>query len=199
MPKDKKDDDQYQRDCRNSEISGEDRKKDLDGFCENNDYVKAFYAKHTFEVDFLLEYNSHEIKVTVKKAYKQKKNIESIGSLIDNDNVAISGKEILRLAEKFGKGWFSIMISENINHLTYIPQYILEALIFACPNIKKSILIYIAKYRISQLVDVHIDKLNYSEISANLSAFDDETEALDYYKKELQNDVLSEIMVLIDA
>ncbi|MBP1163465.1 putative ATP-dependent endonuclease of OLD family [Chryseobacterium sp. PvR013] len=199
LPKDKKDDDQYQRDCRNSEISGEDRKKDLDGFCENNDYVKAFYAKHTFEVDFLLEYNSHEIKVTVKKAYKQKKNIESIGSLIDNDNVAISGKEILRLAEKFGKGWFSIMISENINHLTYIPQYILEALIFACPNIKKSILIYIAKYRISQLVDVHIDKLNYSEISANLSAFDDETEALDYYKKELQNDVLSEIMVLIDA
>ncbi|REC44602.1 ATP-dependent nuclease [Chryseobacterium pennipullorum] len=199
LPKDEKDDDQYQRDCRNSEISGKNRKQDLDSFCENNDYVKAFYAKHTFEVDFLLEYNSHEIKETVKKAYKQKKSIESIGSLIVNDNVAISGKEILRLAKKFGKGWFSIMISENINHLTYIPQYILEALIFACPDIKKSILIYIAKYRISKLINVNIDNLNYSEIFANFNAFDDGTEALNYYKKELPNDVLSEILVLKNA
>ncbi|MFP8892074.1 ATP-dependent nuclease [Chryseobacterium sp. EZn1] len=199
LPEDDQNDDQYQRDCRNSQISGESRKQDLENFCENNEYLKAFYAQHTFEVDFLLAVNSLEIKSTVEKAFTNRVTIEKICSRIDNSDVATSGKEILRLAEKFGKGWFAIMIADNIDHCTYIPDYILNALVFACPNIKKSILIYIAKYRISQLIKVNFDDLNYTDIFANLSAYDDETEALDYYKKELQNDVLSEIMVLIDA
>ena len=48
--------------CRNSQISGLKRKESLDEFCKDNDYIQPFYAKHTFEVDFVNNTNEHVIK-----------------------------------------------------------------------------------------------------------------------------------------
>lgn len=53
MPGDSEDDTDEQRDCRNSEIKGEERKGILDAFISENDYVDVFYADNTFEVQFL--------------------------------------------------------------------------------------------------------------------------------------------------
>ena len=52
------DDSDYEKSCRQSEISGKVRKEKLDAYCKGNKYIKPFYAKHTFEVDFLLANNS---------------------------------------------------------------------------------------------------------------------------------------------
>ena len=126
LPDDSSVDSEYDKGCRNSELSGIERKGKLDVFCMNNIWTAPFYAKHTFEVDFLLANNSYEIVKTIKKEYEREGDIKRIQKLLEDEDVAIAGKEILRLAEKFGKGWFAIMVSENINNITGIPEYILN-------------------------------------------------------------------------
>ncbi len=200
LPENEADDTKYDRDCRNSQISGMNRKELLAEFSEENEFVKPFYAKHTFEVDFIMANNSLEIKKTVEKAYANKTSIDRIGLLLDDEAVSVSGKEVLRLAEKFGKGWFAIMIAENIDHCTFVPEYILKALVFASPKIKASILSFIAKFRLVNLIKLNFDQdeINYTEIFATFNSLNPD-EALSYYKKELPNDVLSIILNLKDA
>lgn len=194
-------DSDYEKLCRQSEVSGKARKIKLDEYCDENDYLKPFYAKHTFEVDFLKANNTVEINQTVAKAYKQKADIERIKKLIDHDDIAVSGKEVLRLAEKFGKGWFAIMVSEYVDNNTYIPDYILEAISFACPNISVSTLISIAHYRIKAYQNRHLndDMINYNELLKDIKTIDDNIEALNFYKEKLPEDVLSKLMELLDA
>ncbi|MFX8569790.1 ATP-dependent endonuclease, partial [Acinetobacter baumannii] len=70
LPADAKKDTFAEKDCRNSQKSGEDRKKKLDEFINGNDWINVFYAKHTFEVDFLLAGNSYEIIQTIETEFK---------------------------------------------------------------------------------------------------------------------------------
>jgi putative ATP-dependent endonuclease of OLD family len=194
-------DSDYEKSCRQSEVSGKARKIKLDEYCDKNDYLKPFYATHTFEVDFLKADNTVEVNQTVAKAYKQKAAIERIEKLIDDDNIAVSGKEVLRLAEKFGKGWFAIMLSEHIDNITNIPDYILEAISFACSNINTNILISIAHYRIKAFQNRHFsdDKTNYKQLLKEIIVVDDNEEALKFYKEKFSEDVLSKLMDLLDA
>lgn len=194
-------DSDYEKSCRQSEISGKARKVKLDEYCRENDYLKPFYAKHTFEVDFLKANNKVEINQTVEKAYKQKADRERIKKLIYDKDIAVSGKEVLRLAEKFGKGWFAIMVSENIDNITVIPKYILESISFACPNIKNSTLISIGHYRLNAFVKRHFDKddTNYSLLLKEFKKIDTPKEALQFYKQKLPKDVLSELIDLFNA
>ena len=196
LPKDQKNDTPYERDCRNSQISGVDRKEKLELFCKDNDFVKPFYAKHTFEVDFLLEGNSHEVIQTVEKEYKKQANIDRIKELLKDYDVSVSGKEVLRLAEKFGKGWFAIMVSLHISNITAMPDYILEAIVFACPTLKQSVLLAIAKYRLNKLKDNHYtgDTTNYKSILDKIILIEDGVEALEFFIEELPDDVLSKLI-----
>ena len=194
-------DNEFEKKCRQSEISGKARKVKLDAYCAENEYIKPFYAKHTFEVDFLKANNKLEINETVKKAYKQQADIERITKLIDDEKIAISGKEILRLAEKFGKGWFAIMLSENIDNITFIPNYILEAISFSCTHISKSSLLSIAYFRINALDKRHFkdDKNNYKQLLVDIRKIDDQDKALKYFKEKLPQDSLSQLMDLLNA
>lgn len=197
----KEKDNDYQKSCRQSEESGKIRKKNLDAYCNTNSYIQSFYAKHTFEVDFLLSDNSHEIVETIKKEYKQQTRISQIEKLLINKDVAICGKEVLRLANNYGKGWFAIMISERINHLTNIPSYILEAIAFACPNINKRTLYTIAKYRLEKLLEhpYSDDKTDYIIILETFMGYNNHSAAIHYYKNKLKEDVLSIFIDLLDA
>ncbi|SHK71328.1 ATP-dependent nuclease [Epilithonimonas mollis] len=201
LPEDHHDDNNYERDCRNSQIAGEARKLLLDEFCENNDFVEAFYANYTFEIEFLRANNIFEIKKTIEKVYKRQKDIVAISEQLENSDVAISGKEILRLANKFGKGWFAIMVSENIDHLTEIPTYILQALVYACPTLNKNVLYYIAKYRLLKLVNkpFNNDTNDYEKLSQDFNSFEDYNEALDYYISNFPSDTLSQLIDLKNA
>jgi len=194
-------DSEYEKSCRQSEISGKARKVKLDEYCGGNSYLHPFYAKHTFEVDFLLANNSFEIISTVNKEYKRDADKEKIKELLENKDVAIAGKEVLRLAEKFGKGWFAIMVSEHVSNITFIPDYILKAISFACPNINKGALISIAYYRLNVLQKHHFDgdKTNYKQLLKDMKVLKDKSAALDFYKDNLPKDVLSQLMNLLDA
>jgi predicted ATP-dependent endonuclease of OLD family len=201
LPDDIEKDSYYEKSCRQSEISGKERKVKLDAYCEDNDYIKPFYAKHTFEVDFLTSNNSHEIIEVINNEYKRQADKDKISKLLNNKDVAVCGKEVLRLAEKFGKGWFAIMISGRIDNITVIPNYILRAIAFACPYISNSALATVAKYRLTKLNKRHFkeDKTDYKQLLKDFEAFNNTAESLQFYKENMKKDVLTQFIDLLDA
>lgn len=201
LPDNADDDSEYEKACRQSQVSGEERKVKLDEFCKNNTYLKAFYARHTFEVEFVGANNSFEIINTIEKEYERKADKERISNLLKNENVSVYGKEVLRLAEKFGKGWFAIMVADNVNHLTVIPDYILKAIVFACPDITYKILAAIAKFRLQSLCNIALegDKNDYHSIVEKFSKIEDSEEAIAFFMGELPEDILSQLVEFFDA
>ncbi|MFH6962162.1 ATP-dependent endonuclease [Flavobacterium plurextorum] len=191
----------YEKDCRQSEISGKARKVKLDSYCNDNIYVKPFYAKYTFEVNFLLAGNAVEVISALKKEYKKSTEIERIEKLLKDPDVAISGKEMLRLAEKFKKGWFAIMISDEIDCITIIPDYILNAVVFSSPSFNYATLLSIARYRLKSLTTRHFegDNTDYKKILQKLNTFSTQSEALEYFMSILPKDVLSKLIKKINA
>ena len=135
LPDDPEDDNTAQSDSRKSEEAGKLRKEKLEEFCGGNRWVKAFYGSHTFEVDFLMSDNSREIIDTLPDIYSQNRNIKRSEERLEDNNIKVAGKEIMRLANKVGKGWFALMVSEKLYSDTYIPDYILRALAFASHEI----------------------------------------------------------------
>lgn len=195
LPADAKKDTQIEKDCRNSQKSGEDRKKKLDEFIKDNDWIDVFYAKHTFEVDFLLAGNSHEIVETIKKEYKTESKWNEIETALQDEDVAVSGTEILRLANKFKKGWFALMVSENINHLTYIPDYIIKAIAFASPHINNKTLLSMIRHRLTKLQELKIDsdKTDYSKLLAEILKLKNPDESVTAYFKAMKDDAVTKL------
>lgn len=185
-----------EKNCRNSQLSGQQRKEKLDEFVEDNEWIDAFYAKHTFEVDFLLAGNSYEIINTINKEYKTEDAKKKSKEALEDVNVAVSGTEVLRLAEKFKKGWFALMLSENINHLTELPEYIIEAIAFASPHINQKTILSIIKYRLSkfQVETVRDDKTDYSKIVAEVEKAKSIEDAVRLFAKYLKNDAAMKLV-----
>ncbi|WP_348709206.1 AAA family ATPase [Bacillus subtilis] len=136
---------------RNSAIKGEERKKKLDAYCIDNPWVKAFYAEHTFEIDFVLNSNQPEIIRALNKIYKSQRSINDSKALLESDDDIKVGLETLRLADKVvGKGWFALTLAEEVTYETFIPEYILKAIAFAAGHIGYKHFEKMAKYRIEQ-------------------------------------------------
>lgn len=147
-----KDDDNknLQRHCRRSQKTGEERKKRLDLFISDNDCIKAYYADHTFEVDFAKSgtENRELLRKLVSVIYSEAGKIDDIQRLLESTNLSEYGKGSLKLARKNGKGWFAILLAENISEDTIVPQYILDAIAFASGGmLPKSVWEHIANYR----------------------------------------------------
>lgn len=190
LPDDPEDDKTDRKKSRTSEIAGEQRREKLDKFCDGNKWVNAYYANYTFEIDFLLSDNSRELINTLNDIYKRKTNIERLSKLLKHEDIEVSGKEVLRLAEKEGKGWFALMISENVYSDTFIPDYILQALAFASfAIINDSTLQSMGLFRIgdrkadSEFEPVYADISNLKKLPAN--------EFIDRYTKALPEDQLT--------
>lgn len=198
LSSDEKDDSEAQKKCRNSQQSGEDRKVKLDDFCSGNKWVVPFYGKYTFEVEFVKAGNAFEIQQIVNSKYKRQADKDRINALLADSNVEVYGKEILRLADSFGKGWFALMISENIDHLTTIPTYILKAIVNASPHINEKTLISIVKYRLKHLEERSYkdDKTDYKALAYRIENCESMSEALNLYQTELVDDSLSKLIKL---
>jgi len=199
LPVDKEEDTVEQRKCRNSQISSADRKVKLDAFCSGNTWVVPFYGEHTFEVEFVKAGNDYEIQQVVNNEYKRQADKDKINALLADSKVEIYGKEVLRLAESFGKGWFALMITEYVDHITTIPTYILKAIVNASPHINEKTLFVMAKYRLTHLANRTFsdDKTNYPALSIRIENCKTISEALNLYQTELINDPLSKLMKLI--
>ncbi len=156
--------------CKNSEIKGAERKVKLDEFVRDNDWLEVFYADHTFEVDFLMEDNQFEVGKTLIEVYEDKQTIKLAKEELDSGDVAIAGKRILTMAKNKGKGWFAILLGKHVDHKTYIPNYIADALNFAIPRIGKTVISDIIKYRIGKNIKDD-DSSNFDRTKAVLKSF----------------------------
>lgn len=193
LPVEESEDTLEQRGCRNSEKSGILRKKSLDEFSSKNPWVRPFFGNHTFEVEFIRSGNSFEVKALVKSMYKREADQKRINALLEDKKIEVYGKEILRLADNFGKGWFALLLEEHINHLTYIPEYILKAIGFASPHINIETLNNIARYRLKSLTSCKIegDNTDYESLLDQFLKIRQPNKALDFYTSNLTEDQLT--------
>ncbi|HDX9674322.1 TPA: AAA family ATPase [Bacillus cereus] len=144
-------DSEEEKKCRNSQQKGEERKRILDTFCESNPWVEPFYATYTFEVDFILSQNQNAVINILDKIYQTSAAISRSEGLLRSGSAEVAGKEILRLANKVGKGWFALLLAEEMNANTIIPDYILKAIAFATEHIGYKHLEKMMQYRAKQL------------------------------------------------
>lgn len=151
LPADASHDNDYQKHCRASESSGAARKTRLTDFCNGNTFLKPFYAKHTFEVDLLMNGNRHEFVQSLNKIYTNPANITKAKTKLEDTSVDVAGVEVLRIADKKGKGWLALIVAEQLLYNTYIPDYILKAIAFASPHINTSSKVKSIIYRLNSI------------------------------------------------
>lgn len=159
LPADPMEDDDYQKHCRASEKSGAERKARLAAFCNGNDFLKPFYSKNTFEVDFLMEGNSYEFVQCLEKIYSREADRSKAKLKLEDASVEVAGVEVLRIADKQGKGWLALLVAEQIFYNTYIPTYILEAIAFASAHINQSSKVKAVIYRLNSIKNNENDEM----------------------------------------
>lgn len=137
----------YKRKMSGSDIAGRARQVRLEAFCKDNIYTNVFYARHTFEVDFLQADNEYEVSKVVEDVYSDDDTKKQSRSEIAESNIAISGKRVLAMAKYAGKGWFAILLADQITEFTNIPEYILEAIYGASEKLSPANQIKILKHR----------------------------------------------------
>jgi len=197
LPEDPDDDDEEKKKSRNSQVAGEQRKEKLESFCAGNDYVNVFFADHTFEVDFLLNDNSHEIVKTLEDIYSRGADIKQSTERLESDDLAVAGKEVLRIAEKIGKGWFALIIAENVFSDTFIPDYIIQALALVCSEtIDDSTIRAMGLYRIKDRRKGDAFKPVFAEIKELKKLPPDEFN--EQYKERLPDDQLTRFIELLE-
>ncbi len=120
----------------NAAKRGENRKEKLDKLFSNNKWVKTFYAPYTFEVDFAsVKENRKYIKSIINKHYQKKETIEKHITNLEGKDIAKRYDSILTIAASIGKGWYSTLLASEIDCCAILPNYILEALVFASQEI----------------------------------------------------------------
>lgn len=136
---------------KNSQERGGIRKKNLESLCNNNRWISPFFAQYTFEIDFVMAGNADKVIGLIPDVYNDDKIKTEAESDLKSADVAQYGKRILTMAEKKGKGWFAILLGKKVDPQTTIPQYILDAIAFAQPSLKKEVLIKIINYRLTYI------------------------------------------------
>ncbi|MEQ9263117.1 MAG: AAA family ATPase [Owenweeksia sp.] len=162
----------YKNKVANSQKKGLQRKAKLDSFEKGNGWIKAFYAQHTFEVDFIAAGNDWEVKKIIKEVYTDQVTINKAESEIADDDVGIYGRRVLTMAKKEGKGWFAIMLGKHISYKTGIPEYILDAVLFAKEIYSSNMVSDIIEYRLNRY-DVTKEGLDFTSCRTCLEKFRD--------------------------
>ena len=137
---------------------GTSRKNALNQKFTGNRFVKSYFAKHTFEVEFALAGRKNIdqlVKFAEENKYKDIRALEEIkNKLLSKDDAKVA-EASLQLTEKndinigkSGKGWSALTLCNYISKETIIPHYILEAVLFSIGGrIPDDIKQQISKYR----------------------------------------------------
>ena len=193
LPESKDDDSAYEKHCRASEISGAERKIKLDKFCKHNSFLSPFYSDYTFEVDLLMNDNSHEFVQSLDEIFKQQAAIDNSKGKLKDKSVSIAGVEVLRLADKKGKGWLALVVADNLVYNTFIPDYILKAVAFASSHLNKASKAKTAKYRTRKISRDENNKYYKSAIKLTFKDKDDQ-EIIDSYIANFPDDQFTKFL-----
>ncbi|MBM7616394.1 ATP-dependent nuclease [Alkaliphilus hydrothermalis] len=185
----------YKTRVQNSKIKGLERKVKLDEFERGNQWIKTFYAQYTFEVDFLMSGNELEVTKVIDKVYLDKDTIDLSEREIKSDDVSIYGKRVLTMAKQAGKGWFAIMLGNHVSFKTEIPEYILDAIIFAKEAYSDNLLADIVEYRLNENLKVN-SSLDLGDCYNTLMKFRSRNTLLDELIGEIEK-VMSDDQIII--
>jgi len=190
LPQDSKEDSAEQKSARLAQKIGSSRQSRLTAFTSGNPWVRAFYAQHTFEVDFLHASNAFELAKTVDGVYKRASDRERIKAELESDDPSITGRAALSLATKAGKGWFALLLAENLSHQTYIPDYIVQAVAFAAEGLPKAALRRSGLFRLEKnpfdLAEPFPDRKQLDAMAVD--------DFLELYREKAPNDVLTRVL-----
>ncbi len=185
LPSTSEDDDLQASRARAAQEAGESRKKALDQFVFGNPLVRAFFATHTFEVEFLEAGNLSPIEEAIDTIYSRTQDRERSKEVIRSTDLAVSGQGILRLAKKYGKGWFALLVSEKLAFgTTAIPSYILRAVAASTLGISRSAIGRMAEYRVG----------GGGDLGAKSSSITETEELLSIYRENFPEDPLTQFM-----
>lgn len=141
----------YKSKIAGSAESGRARMTRLENYSRNNPFLHSYYAQHTFEVDFLMADNTHEVISVVDSVYTDIPTRRAAKAELKDADIGVAGKRILTMANYLGKGWFAILLADNISRVTNIPEYILEAVLGACEELPRKTKLKILKHRLVTL------------------------------------------------
>ncbi|MBQ5265208.1 DUF2813 domain-containing protein [Klebsiella pneumoniae] len=158
-----------------SQEKGIARKIFLEELYKNNNWVSSYFAPHTFEVDFVSAGNADLLVSILPHIYTDEPTIEKAKGELKSADIALYGQRALTMANSEGKGWFAILLGKKVNPETVIPQYILDAIAFAHPLIKKEVWFNILNYRVN-----YIDENDFVTPTAVFTGF---REKLQSYRK----------------
>jgi putative ATP-dependent endonuclease of OLD family len=140
----------FKRKCAGAHEDGAARKVALDAFVAGNQWLAAYYATHTFEVDFILAGNAEDASIAVPLVYVDPATrIEAEEDLRSGD-LPRAGRRMLRMASHEGKGWFAILMGQVVSHVTSIPRYVIDAIFFARPTLSNDLYVNIYSYRVNR-------------------------------------------------
>ncbi|WP_447870019.1 AAA family ATPase [Serratia fonticola] len=134
-----------------SQKAGLERQADLTEFTAENPWLATFYAKHTFEVDFVAAGNYEAVVQTIPKVYKDEGTRDKAKQELQSGVLWQMGSRTLTMAKQEGKGWFALLLAEYLAPQVQIPAYIVQAIHFAygtfTPHLLARILQHRAEYR----------------------------------------------------
>ncbi|NEG64336.1 AAA family ATPase [Pantoea agglomerans] len=130
-----------------SQKAGLERQADLTRFTAENPWLNIFYAKHTFEVDFIAAGNHEAVVRTIPEVYKDEATMKMAKEQLQSGDLPKMGRRILTMANQEGKGWFALLLAEYLNPQVQIPAYILQALHFAHGSFPLPLLARILQHR----------------------------------------------------
>lgn len=168
----------YKKKVEGSKQKGLARKVKLNAFEAGNDWIKTFYAAYTFEVDFVAEGNDIEVIDIIDQIYTDQPTRDRAKSDLEHDDVSIFGKRVLTMAKQEGKGWFAIMLGKHVSFRTEIPEYIIDAILFARETYPTNIIADIIEYRMKENLKDD-DTLDFTTCNENLAKYRAEKVTLD--------------------
>ncbi len=196
LPEEPDDDTPEQKHARAAEVAGAQRHQSLEAQTKTNPWVSAFFAEHTFEVDFISAGNAHEVCQVLPDIYKKQSNIDIVKGRLEHESIAVYGREVLRLADNVGKGWFSLLLSEHVFSRTFMPDYILRAVTFAATDsLNPEVLKRIGLYRIEAGALNEESEKQLPELDAMRDL--EPADFLKVYKEAANTDELSRVLELL--
>ena len=137
--------------------------------------------------------NSHEFIESLDEIFKQQAAIETSKKKLEDKSVSIAGVEVLRLADKKGKGWLALVVADNLVYNTYIPEYILKAVAFASSHLNNASKVKTAKYRLRKISRSKND--SYFEVASKVSfKGKEDQQVIDEYIASFPNDQFAKFL-----
>lgn len=183
-----------------AEKRGKGRKQKLNALYGINPWVETYYAPHTLEIDFALvasRANSRYISKVIELNYVDSNVIKNHKENIESGTDAACANSVLTLARDMGKGWYATILSNCIDMAISIPQYILEAIAFACREV---ISIDIAFKMIDYSLGGYDEKeiLNLKQEIKKVKTQQEKKNCIKKFREEFSADIVTDFLEKVD-